>query len=133
MNAYHRERGAALVETALILPFMLLLALGVVDISRAIIDAARVEEAVQEGAVYASLHPGAPEDAITRAEETIDSPDFTGSISVTCPASDEVTVTVSYTFNYVTPYIANLLGDSIDLTTSKTAKVLSTDVCVPSP
>lgn len=127
------ERGAALIEAAILIPFLLLLVFGVIDFARAFFDAAKVQEAAQEGAVYASLNPGEPADAIARAEEAISNPDFTGAVTVTCPSSDQVTVTVAYTFNLVTPIISNVFGPTLDLSHSETARVLSSDSCTPSP
>jgi Flp pilus assembly protein TadG len=91
------------VETATVLPFVLLLTIGVADIGRAYCDAARVQEAAREGALDASLNPGNPTDAIARAEQVNSTPDLTGAIAVTCPAAEQVTVNVSYNFNLVTP------------------------------
>ena len=122
-----------MVEAALLLPFLLLFVLGVVDFARAYFDAAKVQEAAQEGAIYAALNPVAPDDAIARAEETIQNPDFTGLVTVTCPATDQVSVTVSYTFNLVTPLISNIFGPTLDLSHTETAQVLSSDPCTPSP
>ena len=113
----------------MIVPFLILLVLGVVDISRAYFDAAAVQEAAIEGALYASLNPTDPSTAITLAENTVSSPDLTGAVTLTCPDTDQVTVTVSYTFNLVTPIVSNIVGDSIDLSHSETAKVLSSDAC----
>ena len=127
-----KERGASLVETALILPFLLLFMLGVIDISRAYFEAAKVQEAAQEGAIYASLHPGDPDETIARTEETISSTDFTGSVTVTCPSNTQVTVSVAYTFDMATPFISNMFGPTLDLSHSETAHVLSSDVCTPS-
>ena len=117
----------------MVLPFLILLAFGVVDISRAYFDAAAVQEAAIEGAIYASLNPTDPATAVTLAENTVSSPDFTGTVTVKCPSSTQVTVTVSYTFNLVTPIASNIVGNSIDLTHAETARVLSSDACVPSP
>lgn len=133
MRRRHNDTGAALVEAAFIIPFLLLLVLGTVDIARAFYDSAKVQEAAQEGAVYAALNPGSPANAVARAEETIQNPDFTGSITVTCPATDQVTVTVAYTFNLITPFVSNLVGGSLDLTHSETAHVLSLSACTAYP
>ena len=126
------ETGAALIEAAIVIPFLLLLVLGVVDLGRAFFDSAAVQEAAQEGVIYAARNPGDPAGAIARAEDTIQSPDFTGSVTVTCPATDQVTVTVSYTFTLITPLIGNMIGD-IDLTHSEVGRVLSSTACTPSP
>ena len=122
-----------MVEAAVLAPFLILLVLGVIDISRAYFDAAKVQEAAQEGAVYASLNPGDPADTIARAEETISSPDFSGTITVTCPATDQVSVTVTYNFNLITPIVSSIIGSPVDLSHTETAQVLSSDACVPSP
>ena len=120
-------------EAAFIIPMLIMLVFGVIDVSRAFFDAAKVQEAAQEGAVYAALNPTQPADSVARAEETIQDIDFTGSVTVTCPATDQVTVTVSYTFELVTPVVKNMLGNTFDLSHSETAQVLSSDACVPSP
>ena len=127
-----RDTGSTVVEAAMIFPLILILVLGVIDLARAFFDAATVQEAAQEGAIYAALHPTDPGGAITRAEETINSTDFVGAITVTCPASDQVSVTASYTFNLITPFIGRIVGNSLDLTHTETAQVLSTDACIPS-
>ena len=127
------EMGAALIEAAILLPFILLLALGVVDLGRAFHVSAAVQEAAQEGVIYASFNPDDPTGAIARAEEAIQSPDITGSVTVTCPTSDQVTVTVAHTFNLITPLISRIAGDSINLTHAETGQVLSTTACIPSP
>ena len=93
MGTRGSDRGAALVEAAFIIPMLIMLVFGVIDVSRAFFDAAKVQEAAQEGAVYAALNPTEPADAIARAEETIQDIDFTGSVTVTCPTADQVTVT----------------------------------------
>jgi Flp pilus assembly pilin Flp len=52
-----RERGAALVELALISPIVALFAVGVVDVGRAYQLKARLTNAVREGAVFAQYFP----------------------------------------------------------------------------
>lgn len=133
MKIGHAEKGASLVEAAVVIPFLILLVFGTIDLARGFFDAAKVQEVAQEGAVYAGLNPAAPADTIARAEETIDSPDFTGSITVTCPANDQVAVTVTYNFNVITPVISAIVGSPLDLSHTETAQVLSSDACVPSP
>lgn len=128
----NKETGSALVEAAVVAPLLLLITLGVADIGRAFFDSAKVQEAAEEGAYYASLNPSNPNEAITRAEQAIQYPDFTGSVTVTCPATDQVTVTVNHTFTVITPIISNIVGSTIDLAHSQTAQVLTSDPCTPS-
>ena len=127
------DKGSALVEAAAIIPLILLLSLGVIDVARAFFESAKVQEAAQEGAYYASLNPVDPSEAIARAEDAIQVPDFTGTVTVTCPTQDQVTVTVVHTFNIITPIASNIIGNTIDLTHAQTARVLTADACSPSP
>ena len=132
MRLRNRDRGSAVLEAAVLIPFLVLLTVGVVDLGRAFYDAAKVQEAAQEGAYFASLNPDSPDDAIARAEETIESPSFSGSIAITCPAADQVTVTVTHTFQVITPIVSNIIGETLDLTHAQTAQVLTSDPCTPS-
>ena len=127
------DRGAALVEAALVIPLVILIVLGVTDVSRAFFVKAAVQESAQEGAIYAALNPGDPAGAITRAEEAVDRPNLAGSITVTCPAPFQVTVTVDHQFDLITPFMSSFFGGPIDLTHSETSRVLSSTVCAPSP
>ena len=131
-----RERGAALVEAAVILPFLILLVLGTIDLARAYFDAAKVQEAAQEGAIYASFNPQPGTEIITRTTDTITNLGFDASdvvITVGCPDTDQVEVTVSYTFNMITPIVSNIIGPDIDLTHTETAQILSTTACETAP
>ena len=125
---HRNDTGAALVEAAIIIPFVLLLVFGVIDIARAFFDAAAVQEAAQEGVIYASHNPTDPTGAITRTEQAVSTPDFTGAVTITCPASDQVEVTVTYTFSPATPFIT-----SFDLTHAEIGQVLKSTACTPSP
>ncbi len=126
------DNGAAIVEAAMIVPFLVLLTFGVVDLGRAFFDSAKVQEAAQEGAYYASLNPDDPAEAIARAQETIEGVSFTGSIVITCPAPDQVTVTVTHSYEVIAPIVSNIVGDTLDLTHVQTAQVLTSDPCTPS-
>ena len=119
--------GAALVEAAILLPFLVLLVFGVIDISRAFFDAASVQEAAQEGVIYASHNPSDPTGAITRTVEAIQTPGFS-LVTVTCPETDQVIVTVAYTFIPFTPFIP-----TIDLTHSEGGQVLKSTPCTTAP
>src|SRR5690606_41317277 len=49
------ERGAAVVETAFITIFLLILVTGIIDVGRAIFTNISIQEAAQEAAVYAAF------------------------------------------------------------------------------
>jgi len=108
-----RDRGAAAVEFALLLPVLLLIVFGIIDFGRALNAQITLTEAAREGARLAAL--GQPNVVgRTQAAATGLSP---VSVSVTsCPAGAGPTanavVGVSYPFSFVTPVgaIAGLIG-----------------------
>ncbi len=51
------ERGASIVELALITPVMVLIVMGVLDLARAYQLQIRMENAAREGAAYAQIYP----------------------------------------------------------------------------
>jgi len=51
-----RERGQALVETALILPILVILLVGIFDVGRIILASGTLNAAVREGTRYAIVH-----------------------------------------------------------------------------
>jgi hypothetical protein len=63
------ERGAAAVEMAVILPFLLILLVGITDIGWLIWKRIELQEAVQEGAIYFSYNPSDASGARERVKE----------------------------------------------------------------
>ena len=57
MKDKRREQGQSLAEFALVLPIVLLILAGVLDLGRAYFSYVAVTDAAAEGAAYASLHP----------------------------------------------------------------------------
>lgn len=108
-----RDRGAAAVEFALLLPVLLLIVFGIIDFGRALNAQITLTQAAREGARLAAL--GQPNVVSrTQAAATGLSP---VTVSVTaCPAvagpSADAAVTTSYTFSFVTPIgaIAGMFG-----------------------
>ncbi|MGH9004987.1 MAG: TadE/TadG family type IV pilus assembly protein [Acidimicrobiia bacterium] len=134
------QRGTALLELAVMLPLLSLVAFGTVDLGRAYGRLNQVRNAAREGAAYAQTHPArlageactTPDSAQWFARnETgsagaqfaveIDTPTGTfGSAGPGCApftaaalAGDEITVTVSTPFTLVTPLIRALTGDPL--------------------
>jgi len=108
-----RDRGAAAVEFALLLPILLLIVFGIIDFGRALNAQITLTQAAREGARLAAL--GQPNVVSrTQAAATGLSP---VSVSVaSCPAgagpSADAVVRVSYSFSFVTPVgaIAGLIS-----------------------
>lgn len=112
-------RGVALVEFSLILPLLLVLALGAADLGRGLVSYIELEQAAQEGALFASFAPTDPlmiEDRVrTSADGLVDLSDTTAvDVQVTCP-SGKVMVELRYTLELFTPLVGELLGGSLSL------------------
>lgn len=129
------DRGAGLVETALLVPLLLLLFFGVAELGHAYFVSIRVQEAAQEGVTYAAINPSDPSGARTRAVEASSSlPISLANVAVSCPSADRVIVTVSHSVSIVTPVLSQITGATINLARSETSAVLSTSSpCIPSP
>ena len=120
-------RGQALVEFALLLPILLLLAVMLVDLGRAVYSYSVVFNAAREGARYGIIHPtdgSGIEAAARNLTVGLDQDDLT--VSTVLPASppesgDVVQVIATYRFRPITP-LANLFvsGGFIDLTSRST-------------
>ncbi|GAA2198747.1 TadE/TadG family type IV pilus assembly protein [Sinomonas flava] len=102
MSSQDRERGAAAVEFALVLPVLILLLLGIVDYGRLFNAQQTLTYAARSGARVMVLQ-NSTSAAITAAQNTasdlgsIPSSSFAVSPS-TCTAGTQVTFTVNYTF-----------------------------------
>lgn len=107
------SRGATAVEFALVAPIFLLFVLGIIDLGRLFFVKNLMQYATEQTARYAMVNPTATNIQLeTYADDEIASL-FTG---VTFNADTEtidgvefITITASYTFNYVMPFIT--LGD----------------------
>lgn len=109
-----RDRGAAAVEFAILLPLLLLIIFGVIDFGRAINDQITLTQAAREGARLAAL--GYSTSAVNTRTESAAAPTLTltsANITVTPATSPacapgagtgvDAKVTVTYTFTFITP------------------------------
>lgn len=113
-----RDRGAAAVEFALVLPLLLLLVFGIIDFGRALNAQLTLTQAAREGVRLAAL--GYP-DANVQAQAQAAAPELSG-VSVTVAAAcapgagpaANAEVDLSYSFTFITPVgaIAGLIGGS---------------------
>jgi Flp pilus assembly protein TadG len=135
------ERGASIVELALISPIMVLLVFGVLDLGRAYRMNIQLENAAREGAAFAQIFPnnvscGADPDIEdrVRAEEPAlaSAPDFeievlgqddtdafvpmSGCSGTTASPGERVRVEVRARYDIMTPLVANAVGRSLELT-----------------
>ena len=146
------RRGQSLVELAIVLPVLLLLTAGAIDLGRAFFGAINLENAVKEGAFFGARSPECSTDSITdcddpanveaRVETELHGTDpssfqakcfdpgtvtFTGSgkALADCEDGDIYYVRAQIPFTLVTPIISNLIGSTITLTSDASAVVLT--------
>lgn len=111
-----RDRGAAAVEFALLLPVLLLLVFGIIDFGRALNAQVTLTQAAREGARLAALNQ-ANVVSRTQAAATGLSP-VTVTVTSSCPTGAgqgvDAVVQTSYSFSFVTPVgaVAGLFGGS---------------------
>ena len=109
----HKERGDGLVEFALILPVLLLILFSILDLGRAVYAFHVVANCAREGARFATVSSGDPADIAAVVQAAAVGLDLTQlTATVTYPTTDSVRVNVSYTFELVTPLLAQVLGRS---------------------
>ncbi len=120
---FRKHRGQALVEFALILPILLLLAFGCIDLGRVFYYQEAVTNVAREGARYGALHPTAT-DIASHAQQETNISGVNVQVSPAAPVpvgTGQITVTATYDFQLVTPIVQSLLQRS-----SLTVKGVST-------
>lgn len=128
-----RERGAAIVETAILIPFLALLVLGITDLGRALSAQISLQDAVSEGALYGSQFP---DDYSLLRQRVMDaSTDLSlgaGDVIVTCPTPKQIVVTADHQVDMIT-FVGQWFGSTLDLQASSTGTVVTSATCQPSP
>jgi Flp pilus assembly protein TadG len=129
------ERGASTLELAFIAPVLFIIALGVVDMGRALAMGVTVSEAAQEGLVYATYEPGETDEIVTRTIFSTPDADLeAANVTITCPTApgDHIAVTVDYDLELMTPLIADLFGGRVTMSKTVIGEILSEDPCAAS-
>jgi len=115
-SGMRRDRGAAAVEFALMLPVLLLIVFGIIDFGRALNAQVTITQAAREGARLDALNQP---NVVSRTQAAATGLSGVGVTVVSaCPPGSGPTanadVKVSYTFNFVTPIgaIAGFFGGS---------------------
>lgn len=123
------DKGAATVEFAMFAMFLILLVAGIVDLGRGLYTAIALDEAVQEGAMFAAFTedlagtPVTGADIEARVIASTSSPQLTtDDVTVSCvsqtrskQSASRVTVQVSHTVDLITPFISDWFGGSLTL------------------
>ncbi|WP_155369199.1 TadE/TadG family type IV pilus assembly protein [Catellatospora vulcania] len=109
-----RDRGAAAVEMALMLPLLLLLVFGIIDFGRMLNTQIRITEAAREGARAVTI-TNSGSAASTRVAAVLGSTPRTVTITNPCgnaASTADARVRVDHTFAFITPIsgLASLFG-----------------------
>ena len=150
-HLHSRSRGQALVETAILLPILLILLLGAIDFGRLFFGYVNLHQAVRIGANYAATHADMTADERLRYEELIDgdladlncelglpipNPTFTtpdGTPVVDPGLGDFATVTLDCDFSPITPLGDVFFGDPIAMSATSTFPIREGCVNCPTP
>ncbi len=123
-----RQRGQSLVELALLLPVLCTIMLGALDLGRAYYSYSAVANAARVGAQYAAYATVWPLDATAVEQKVRDEASDISVREVTLtPASgwaqgQDITVAVTYDFQFLTPGASRLWGDPLTITYASTAR-----------
>ncbi|MGY1641765.1 TadE/TadG family type IV pilus assembly protein [Geodermatophilus sp. SYSU D00703] len=116
-----RERGASVVEFALILPLLMILVLGIIEFGHAFHVQGTLSAAAREGARVMALqsNPAAARAAVRDAAPTLDPAITDAQIAVSpaaCPATATTPANVRVTISYPMPFLTGFFGADVDLT-----------------
>ena len=138
----HQQRGAALVEMVLVLPLLLVLAFGIIDVGRLIFTQITLNEAVQEGALYAGTHPDDPNGARLRILDSLDDSVIAlADVTVSCPSPSTIRVGLTHDMTLITPWLSGATMLPLRATSSQPTPawprpdvlLLPSSPCVPGP
>jgi Flp pilus assembly protein TadG len=118
------HRGSATVEFALVLPLVLVVVLGLVQVGLVVRDRLLVEAAARAGARAAAIQddPAAIDDAAIAAAPGLDPARAQVGTTRTGSRGDLVTVHVDYDEPFRVPLIAWILGSGVTLTAEAAAR-----------
>ena len=127
-RAFNNKKGQTLVETALVLPIIILILMGIIDFGMMFNNYLIVGNASREGARNAAV--GAADSEIVSIVETVsgtlDVSKITTEISPDeslRKKGDEVVVTVKYEYNLLTPVIGAFFAGQVQLTGTSVMRV----------
>ncbi len=110
------QKGQSLVETALLLPLLLLLLAGLLDLGRAYYVIVALRDAAEEGATYAALAPHDVGGVRSRAVDALGPlvsvhPENVTVMAPQLTAGEPVTVTVSYAYEFYLPFFDSFVPE----------------------
>lgn len=122
------KKGQSAVEFALLLPILLLLILGVFELSRVLNAGLVINHASREAARYAALGGSDLEvlTVVTDQSNNLDTSNMTVTITPAQTSRDSgenVTIKIDYKIEFITPFIGSILGDDFVISGDTTMRV----------
>jgi len=111
-----KETGQSLTEFAIGFSVLILLIAGIVDLGRAFFTFMALNDAVQEGALYGSLHPTNEAGIETRVQGVAAGPIDMSQVTVESDTSGpacaghQIVITATYDFQITMPFIGAIAG-----------------------
>jgi Flp pilus assembly protein TadG len=109
------ERGQSLLELAILLPVLLIILLGILDVGRLYMTMVAIHDAAAEGASYAASYPSRTSQIQQRAAEsstaltTIDPSMVVITYGGSQSSGQPITVTVNYDYDLLTPLLSAMV------------------------
>jgi Flp pilus assembly protein TadG len=109
------ERGQSLLELAILLPVLLIILLGILDVGRLYMTMVAIHDAAAEGASYAASYPSRTSQIQQRAAEsstaltTIDPSMVVITYGGSQSSGQPITVTVNYDYDLLTPLLSAIV------------------------
>ncbi|MGD8968602.1 MAG: TadE/TadG family type IV pilus assembly protein [Anaerolineae bacterium] len=124
------QKGQSLVELLIVLPVLLIIVAGLLDLGRLYHAYVAVTDASGEGASYGAMHPDDQNAIRARAAQATAGLVQISSDQVTVEyPTDSVQVTVTYSFTLMTPLVRSIVpGGMIPLRAVTSETILSGDV-----
>ncbi|WP_147803221.1 TadE/TadG family type IV pilus assembly protein [Alkalicoccus halolimnae] len=121
------ERGQSMVEFALVVPLLIILLFGIVDVSRLFHASLTMDHAGREAARAASLQLSDAEVIGTAVDSGSSISLASGHVDISPGAGarmsgERVTITITYPVDFLTPVIGNMAG-SFELTNTTVMRV----------
>lgn len=120
MQTRRRQRGAAAVEFALLMPFLMMLLLGIIEFGYAFLTQASLANAARVGVRHYVINysdPQAQQKAIIIASVATPEPAdvIDGSFSTECAPLSRTTLTLTYRYHTLTGFFDGMLGGYVTL------------------
>lgn len=125
------ERGVTLVEMAIVIPLLIVLIMGMVDMGRALAAQITLQDAVSEGALFGSQNPNDYTEVRARVMDAADIPLQADDVTVTCPGTKQIHVAATHDVEMLT-FVGQWFGASLTLEPESQGTVVTSATCQPS-